>query len=63
MLNRWEDGPIVAAMDSPPEQLFRPDGAIVAWRRWCHENARRAPSEVPGAYDVEPDARVVSGPR
>ena len=63
MLNRWEDGPIVAAMDSPPEQLFRPDGAIVAWRRWCHENARRAPGEVAGPYDVEPDARVVSGSR
>ena len=62
MLNRWEDGPIVAAMDSPPEQLFRPDGAIVAWRRWCHENARRSPGEAVGAYDVEPEARVVSGP-
>jgi phenylpropionate dioxygenase-like ring-hydroxylating dioxygenase large terminal subunit len=52
VLNRWEDGPIVAAMDSPPEQLFRPDTAIVAWRRWCHENARRGPAERSAAGDT-----------
>jgi len=40
MLNRWEDGFIVEAMDCPPERLFRPDIAIVAWRRWCEINAR-----------------------
>ena len=44
VLNRWEDGDVIAAMDSPPEQLFRPDTAIVAWRRWCDEKARRSPS-------------------
>ncbi len=44
MLNRWEDGAIIATMDSPPEQLFRPDTAIVAWRRWCHEKARPSPA-------------------
>ena len=49
MLNRWEDGAIIATMDSPPEQLFRPDTAIVAWRRWCHEKARPSPAEVPAA--------------
>lgn len=42
MLNRWEDGFIVQAMDCPPERLFRPDVAIVAWRRWCDQNARGA---------------------
>ncbi len=40
MLNRWEDGFIVEAMDCPPERLFRPDVAIVAWRRWCELYAR-----------------------
>ena len=44
MLNRWEDGFIVQAMDCPPERLFRPDIAIVAWRRWCDQQARTAPS-------------------
>ncbi len=63
MLNRWEDGAIIAAMDSPPEQLFRPDAAIVAWRRWCHENARHSPVEVAAAPDVVPDARDTSSPR
>ena len=43
MLNRWEDGFIVQAMDCPPERLFRPDIAIVAWRRWCDQQARTAP--------------------
>jgi phenylpropionate dioxygenase-like ring-hydroxylating dioxygenase large terminal subunit len=45
MLNRWEDGSIVEAMDCPPERLFRPDVAIVAWRRWCEQKARHSPSE------------------
>jgi hypothetical protein len=45
ILQRWEDGFIVEAMDAPPEYLFRPDVAIVAWRRWCHEKARRSPDE------------------
>jgi phenylpropionate dioxygenase-like ring-hydroxylating dioxygenase large terminal subunit len=40
MLNRLEDGFIVEAMDCPPERLFRPDVAIVAWRRWCELHAR-----------------------
>jgi hypothetical protein len=51
MLNRWEDGFIVQAMDCPPERLFRPDIAIVAWRRWCELNARGG---------VEGDARAVT---
>ena len=51
MLNRWEDGFIVAAMDSPPEELFRPDISVVGWRRWCDERARRSPAE---AADTPP---------
>src|SRR6185369_6340179 len=43
MLNRWEDGFIVESMDCPPERLFRPDVAIVAWRRWADQQARTAP--------------------
>jgi nitrite reductase/ring-hydroxylating ferredoxin subunit len=45
MLNRWEDGFIVEAMDCPPERLFRPDVAIVAWRRWSDTEARHSPAE------------------
>jgi hypothetical protein len=44
MLNRWEDGFIVESMDCPPERLFRPDVAIVAWRRWCDQHARTSPA-------------------
>lgn len=44
LLQRREDGFIVAAMNAPPEYLFRPDVAIVAWRKWCHEKARLSPA-------------------
>jgi hypothetical protein len=56
MLNRWEDGFIVQAMDCPPERLFRPDIAIVAWRRWCDQQARTSPSAA-GAADAAVSAR------
>jgi hypothetical protein len=49
MLNRWEDGFIVESMDCPPERLFRPDIAIVAWRRWCDQQARAAPGTGSGS--------------
>lgn len=39
-------------MDSAPEQLFRRDVAIVAWRRWCQDRARRSPSEAATALDT-----------
>lgn len=45
VLNRWEDGAIIEAMDSPPERLFRPDISIAAWRRWCDFHARRSPTD------------------
>ncbi|MDO8629366.1 MAG: hypothetical protein Q7R41_02635, partial [Phycisphaerales bacterium] len=41
-----EDGLIVRNMNCPPERLFRPDAAIVAWRKWCDKKARRSPAEV-----------------
>lgn len=44
VLNRWEDGLMVRNMDCPPERLFRPDVAIVSWRRWCQEKARPSPT-------------------
>ena len=52
MLNRWEDGFIVQAMDCPPERLFRPDIAIVAWRRWCDQQARTAPGAGSGCREA-----------
>ncbi len=45
MLNRWEDGLMVQHMNCPPERLFRPDVAIVTWRRWCQDKARRSPAD------------------
>ena len=45
VLNRWEDGPIVAMMDSPPERLFRPDTSITGWRKFCDDRARRSPAD------------------
>ncbi|MEA2980860.1 MAG: hypothetical protein QOF09_2683 [Alphaproteobacteria bacterium] len=44
ILNRWEDAVIVEAMDCPPEQLFRPDVFVVAWRRHAETQARRFPA-------------------
>jgi hypothetical protein len=38
-------------MNCPPERLFRPDAAIVAWRRWCHDNARRSSYDETAASD------------
>ena len=32
---------------------YRPDIAIVAWRRWCQERARRSPSEAATASTGE----------
>jgi phenylpropionate dioxygenase-like ring-hydroxylating dioxygenase large terminal subunit len=53
MLNRWEDGSIIEAMDCPPERLFRPDIAIVSWRRWCEQYARRSPRDPAATADEE----------
>ena len=61
MLQRWEDGFIVEAMDCPPERLFRPDSAIIAWRRWCNENMRRSPAEIasmPSSFAGTVDVRA-----
>jgi phenylpropionate dioxygenase-like ring-hydroxylating dioxygenase large terminal subunit len=41
-----QDGILLAAMDSPPERLFRPDLSIVAWRRMV-ERARGGPPAAP----------------
>ena len=32
-----QDARVVRAMKTPPEQLFRPDHSIVAWRRLCEQ--------------------------
>jgi nitrite reductase/ring-hydroxylating ferredoxin subunit len=57
LLNRREDGFIVSKMDSPPEELFRPDISIVGWRRWCHERARRSPQEALQKADMQSAAQ------
>ena len=60
MLNRWEDGLMVENMNCPPERLFRPDSAIVAWRRWCQEKARGAPANGARPGAVEPGSPQVA---
>ena len=61
LLNRREDGAIIEAMDCPPERLFRPDIAIVAWRRWCEQKIRGAQLEaVPKVPAGETDTTYVS---
>ena len=35
-----EDALMVDVMDAPPERLYRPDKAIIAWREMCEEQAR-----------------------
>jgi phenylpropionate dioxygenase-like ring-hydroxylating dioxygenase large terminal subunit len=69
MLNRWEDGFIVEAMDCPPERLFRPDVAIVAWRRWCELHARgigqldpRAATANPTPAEAETEESILPTP-
>jgi hypothetical protein len=52
LLNREQDGWMVTLMDSPPEQLFRPDIAIVPWRRWCNDRARHSPTEATVSLDT-----------
>jgi hypothetical protein len=39
-----QDQRMIETMQVPPEQLYRPDGSITAWRKWCHEHAREAPA-------------------
>lgn len=64
VLNRWEDGIMVQNMNCPPERLFRPDAAIVAWRRWCEEKTRRAPAEgAATAAAAVPAPSSVTAPR
>jgi hypothetical protein len=31
---------MVDVMDAPPERLYRPDKAIIAWRELCETDAR-----------------------
>ncbi len=40
-----EDQLAIDLMDTPPEQLYRPDVSITAWRRFCEERARRSPAD------------------
>lgn len=49
LLNRREDGFIVAVTDSPPERLYRPDISVVGWRKWCEEKARPSPAAAQAA--------------
>ena len=61
ILQRWEDGFIVGAIDAPPEYLFRPDVSIVGWRKWCDEKARRSPAEAAGTQPTAKPADALTG--
>jgi phenylpropionate dioxygenase-like ring-hydroxylating dioxygenase large terminal subunit len=57
-----QDALMIAAMDAPPERLFRPDVAIVTWRKLC-ERARGAPeSEDHTATGVDQPPQRVAAP-
>jgi phenylpropionate dioxygenase-like ring-hydroxylating dioxygenase large terminal subunit len=53
-----QDGVMLAAMDSPPERLFRPDLSIVAWRRMV-ERARGFEAAPVSAADRDPERSSV----
>jgi hypothetical protein len=45
--HRWFNAQDVWAVERthiPPERLYRPDVSITAWRRLCHEHARKPES-------------------
>ena len=43
-----EDKLMVDVMDAPPERLYRPDIALIAWRRLCERDARAVPQSSVG---------------
>jgi hypothetical protein len=36
-----EDALMVDVMDAPPERLYRPDKALIAWREMCESQVRQ----------------------
>lgn len=40
LFNRAQDAWMISMMNIPPEQLYRPDVSVTAWRKWCEEHAR-----------------------
>ena len=53
-----QDARVVEMMDTPPEELFRPDTSIIGWRKLC-EQARGKPvmpQERPGEYAADTKA-------
>lgn len=60
-----QDQAMIEAMQVPPERLYRPDASITAWRKWCHDHARRLPDDrsdaVEGAVAVLAAHRAAPG--
>jgi len=54
-----QDQRIIERMAIPPEQLYRPDASITAWRRLCDEQARGGP--LPAAPPADRPAREPAG--
>jgi nitrite reductase/ring-hydroxylating ferredoxin subunit len=50
-----QDEWMIGLMNTPPEQLYRPDASITAWRKYCEESAR-GPEALPDAGLGGPDA-------
>jgi phenylpropionate dioxygenase-like ring-hydroxylating dioxygenase large terminal subunit len=57
-----QDALMIAAVDAPPERLFRPDAAIVGWRKLC-ETARGAPGAAAPAAEAAPTAALAEAGR
>lgn len=43
-----QDKLMVDVMDAPPERLYRPDVALIAWRRLCEDDRRAQPQSSAG---------------
>lgn len=51
-----QDQWMVEVTDAPPEQLYRPDVSLTAWRRLVEAKARPQVADVPPGPEVQPDA-------
>jgi hypothetical protein len=52
-----EDALMVDVMDAPPERLYRPDKAIIAWREMCETQLRQPNDGTPAEGGIKPAAQ------
>ena len=54
---------MVDVMDAPPERLYRPDKAIIAWRDMCETQSRQPESVAAGPAVPAPAEPAADGRR